>query len=44
MSVFIIKSNLFYDIKDNSDFYFTHSYFLDNCEENNIISKNKLSF
>ncbi len=38
------KSNLFYDIKDNSDFYFTHSYFLDNCEENNIISKTNYHF
>ena len=34
------KSNLFYDIKNKSD-YFTHSYFLNNCNENYIISKTK---
>ena len=35
------KNNLFYDIKNKSDYYFTHSYFLNNCNENYIISKTK---
>lgn len=32
------KSNLFYDIKNNSDFYFTHSYFLKNYDIENVIT------
>ena len=36
----ILKTNkLFNGIKDNSDFYFTHSYFLKNYDENNILTK-----
>ena len=38
------ENNLFHKIEDKSDFYFTHSYFLDNCEENNIISKTNYHF
>ena len=33
------KSKLFEGIKNNSDFYFTHSYFLKNHNEDNILSK-----
>ena len=32
------ENNLFYKIEDKSDFYFTHSYFLKNCDKENIIS------
>ena len=35
----INKNELFYEVKNNSDFYFTHSYYLENCPDNNIISK-----
>jgi len=36
----LIKDNkLFTDIEENSDFYFTHSFLLENCLEQNIISK-----
>ena len=35
----ITKQNeLFYDVNDLSDFYFTHSYVLNKCEGENIIS------
>lgn len=33
------KNKLFEGIKNNSDFYFTHSYFLKNYKEENILSK-----
>jgi len=32
------ENNLFHKIEDKSDFYFTHSYFLKNCDKKNIIS------
>jgi len=32
------KNELFYDIDDLSDFYFTHSYVLNKCKGENIIS------
>ena len=35
------KNKLFENIKDGSDFYFTHSYFLKNYESSNVISKTK---
>ena len=35
------KNKLFENIKDGSDFYFTHSYFLKNYENSNVISKTK---
>jgi len=35
----INKENFLYGINDFSDFYFTHSYFLKECNEKNIISK-----
>ena len=35
----INKNNLFHGINDNSDFYFTHSYFLKNYEIDNVLSK-----
>ena len=33
------KNKLFQDIDDNSDFYFTHSYYLKNYNIENVISK-----
>tara|TARA_Y200000002_G_C22626589_1_gene640566 strand:+ start:99 stop:713 length:615 start_codon:yes stop_codon:yes gene_type:complete len=38
------KNNLFYQIKDNSDFYFTHSYFLKGFDKNDIISETMYNF
>ena len=40
------ENNLFYKIEDKSDFYFTHSYFLKNCNKENIISttNHKINF
>ena len=35
----INKNELFYEIKDNSDFYFTHSYILKDFDKENIASK-----
>ena len=35
----INKNKLFYNIEDKSDFYFTHSYILENCKDQYIISK-----
>ena len=35
----INKNKLFYNVEDKSDFYFTHSYILENCKEQYIISK-----
>ena len=35
----INKNKLFYGIDDASDFYFTHSYFLDDCLSEHIISE-----
>ncbi len=32
-------NKLFYKIEDKSDFYFTHSYILENCKDQYIISK-----
>ena len=33
------NNNLFYDIKNFSDFYFTHSYYLENHDVENVISE-----
>lgn len=33
------KNKLFYEIKDTSDFYFTHSYCLNNYSKENIVSE-----
>ena len=33
------KNKLFHDIEDNSDFYFTHSYYLKNYNIENVITK-----
>ena len=41
---YIKQNNLFYDIKNNSDFYFTHSYFLKNYNNNDVISKTIYDF
>lgn len=38
------KNNLFYQIEDNSDFYFTHSYFLKGFDKNNVISETTYNF
>ena len=35
------KSNIFFEIPDNSDFYFTHSYILTEYEKNITIGKTK---
>ena len=35
----INESKLFYGIDDASDFYFTHSYFLDDCLSEHVISE-----
>tara|TARA_B100000787_G_C16193221_1_gene298880 strand:+ start:606 stop:1220 length:615 start_codon:yes stop_codon:yes gene_type:complete len=33
------NDKLFYEIEDKSDFYFTHSYFLEDCPKQNITSR-----
>lgn len=33
------NNNLFYGIRDNSDFYFTHSYILKDYDEENVLAK-----
>lgn len=38
------KSILYNDIDNNSDFYFTHSYYLSECEEDYIISETDYGF
>ena len=35
----INNNNLFYNIPNNSDFYFTHTYILKNFDEDNVITK-----
>ena len=37
----INKNQLFNDIKNNSDFYFTHSYYLKDYEIKNVVSQTK---
>ena len=36
------KSNIFFEIPDNSDFYFTHSYILTEYEKNITIGKQNM--
>ena len=38
------KSTLFENIDNNSDFYFTHSFFLNDCDKDYIISKTDYGF
>ena len=38
------KSTLFENIDNNSDFYFTHSFFLNDCHKDYIISKTDYGF
>ena len=38
------KNDLFYQIEDNSDFYFTHSYFLKGFDKNDVISETTYNF
>ena len=38
------KSILFENVNDNSDFYFTHSFYLDQCHKDYIISKTDYGF
>ena len=37
----INKNQLFDNIKNNSDFYFTHSYYLNDCDIENVVSQTK---
>tara|TARA_B100002052_G_C15659772_1_gene496723 strand:- start:21 stop:635 length:615 start_codon:yes stop_codon:yes gene_type:complete len=38
------KSTLFENVENNSDFYFTHSFFLNDCNKDYIISKTDYGF
>ena len=38
------KSTLFENVDNNSDFYFTHSFFLNDCNKDYIISKTDYGF